>query len=168
MHDRPLVSVIVIFLNAARFIGEAVTSVFEQTYDSWELLLVDDGSSDGSSEMSQQYAERHPGRIRYLMHPNHQNRGMSASRNLGLSHAKGDFIAFLDADDVWLPEKLQKQVAIMQAQPKAMMVYGSSQYWYSWTGDAADLVRDYVPALGVEVERLITPPSLLTLSLKSR
>ena len=167
MDDRPLVSVIVIFLNGARFIDEAVVSVLEQTYACWELFLVDDGSTDDSTEIAQRYAQQHRGRIWYLQHHNHQNRGMSASRNLGLNHAKGDFIAFLDADDVWLPEKLERQVAIMQAQPKAAMVYGSSQHWYSWTGDAVDLPRDYIPAVGIDADELIAPPALLTLSLKS-
>jgi glycosyltransferase involved in cell wall biosynthesis len=167
MGNKPLVSVIVIFLNGARFLSEAVASVFAQTYDRWELLLVDDGSIDGSTVISQRYAERHPNRVRYLSHSGHQNRGMSASRNLGLSHAKGDFIAFLDADDVWLPKKLERQVAIMHAQPKAAMIYGPSQYWYSWTSDTADLLRDHTPPLGVEPEQLITPPTLLKLSLQS-
>jgi len=166
MDDQPLVSVIVIFLNGARFIEEAVISVLEQTYACWELFLVDDGSTDDSTEIAQRYAQQHSGRIWYLQHHNHQNRGMSASRNLGLNHARGDFIAFLDADDVWLPEKLERQVAIMAAQPKAAMVYGSSQHWYSWTGDAVDLPRDYIPAVGIEAG-LIAPPALLTLSLKS-
>jgi glycosyltransferase involved in cell wall biosynthesis len=167
MDDRPLVSVIVIFLNGARFIDEAVVSVLEQTYACWELFLVDDGSTDDSTEIAQRYAQQHRGRISYLQHHNHQNRGMSASRNLGLNHARGDFIAFLDADDVWLPEKLERQVAIMQAQPKAAMVYGPSQHWYSWTGDAVDLPRDYIPAVGIDADELIAPPALLTLSLKS-
>ena len=167
MDDRPLVSVIVIFLNGARFIEEAVISVLEQTYACWELFLVDDGSTDDSTEIAQQYAQQHNGRIWYLQHHNHQNRGMSASRNLGLNHARGDFIAFLDADDVWLPEKLERQVAIMQAQPKAALVYGSSQHWYSWAGDAVDLPRDYIPPVGIEADALIAPPALLTLSLKS-
>jgi len=167
MSDKASVSVIIIFLNGARFLPEAVASVFAQTYDRWQLLLVDDGSTDGSRDMSRQYAERNPERVRYLSHWGHQNRGMSASRNLGLSHANGDFIAFLDADDVWLPEKLERQVAIMHAQPKAAMVYGPSQYWYSWTSDKADLLRDHTPPLGVEPEKLIMPPTLLTLSLRS-
>src|SRR5262249_26786865 len=147
-------------------IEEAIISVLEQTYACWELFLVDDGSTDDSTEIARRYAQQHSGRIWYLQHHNHQNRGMSASRNLGLNHARGDLIAFLDADDVWLPEKLERQVAIMEAQPKAAMVYGSSQHWYSWTGDAVDLPRDYIPAVGIEAG-LIAPPALLTLSLKS-
>src|SRR5690349_14304343 len=98
-----LVSVIMIFLDAAPYLDEAVASVFAQTYGRWELLLVDDGSIDGSSVIASGYAEQHPDKVRYLEHPNHENRGMSASRNLGIMQAHGEFVAFLDADDVYLP-----------------------------------------------------------------
>src|SRR5215218_10922420 len=99
MSAKPLVSAIIIFLNEERFIEEAIQSVFAQSYENWELLLVDDGSSDASTRIALRYAEEHPGRVRYLEHPGHQNRGMSASRNLGISHTKGEYIACLDADD---------------------------------------------------------------------
>ena len=80
---QPLVSVIMIFLNEERFIGEAIDSVFAQTYPKWELILVDDGSSDRSSEIARSIAARHPGQVRYIDHPGHSNLGMSASRNAG-------------------------------------------------------------------------------------
>src|SRR5206468_2884667 len=80
----PTVSVVVIFLNAERFLDEAIQSVMGQTYPHWELLLVDDGSTDGSSAIARGYTERQPNRVRYLEHPGHRNAGMSASRNLGL------------------------------------------------------------------------------------
>src|SRR5918997_1425231 len=117
-----LVSTILPFLNAEKFIEEAIESVFAQTYDDWELLLIDDGSTDGSTRIALQYAERHRGRVRYLEHPEHQNRGVSASRNLGISHARGEYVAFLDADDVWLEHKLEQQVAILSSHPEAGMV----------------------------------------------
>jgi glycosyltransferase involved in cell wall biosynthesis len=128
---KPLVSGIIIFLNAERFIQEAIESVFAQAYAAWELLLVDDGSTDGSTAIARRYAAQHPGRVRYLEHPGHRNHGISASRNLGIRNAKGAYIALLDADDVWLPYKLERQVAILDSQPEASMVYGSTQYWYS-------------------------------------
>jgi glycosyltransferase involved in cell wall biosynthesis len=162
-EPRPLVSVIIIFLNAEGFIQEAIESVFAQVYDTWELLLVDDGSSDGSPDIARVVVEQHPGKVRYLDHPGHQNRGMSASRNLGIANAQGEYIAFLDADDVWLPDKLKKQVAILESQPEAGMLYGLSQWWYSWTGNPEDSQRDFIHELGVPPDTLIQPPTLLTL-----
>ncbi len=86
MNDRPFVSAIVIFLNENRFLQEAIESIFAQTYDHWELLLVDDGSTDESSDIALRYAERHPEKVRYLEHAGHENRGMSVSRNLGIAN----------------------------------------------------------------------------------
>jgi len=167
MSDMPLVSVIVIFLDAERFIQEAIDSLLAQTYEAWELLLVDDGSTDGSTTIARRYAEQFPGRIRYLEHPDHQNRGMSSSRNLGIANANGQFIAFLDADDVWLPRKLELQVAALDARPEAGMVYGPTQWWYSWTGKPDDLHRDFIHELGVAPGTLLQPPALLTRFLRT-
>ncbi|HVG18540.1 MAG TPA: glycosyltransferase [Blastocatellia bacterium] len=161
MSDNSLVSVIIIFLNAEEFIEEAIESVFAQTYTDWELLLVDDGSSDNGTEIALRYAADHRGRVRYLEHDGHQNRGMSASRNLGIASARGEFIAFLDADDVWVPTKLEEQVAILCSQPEAAMVYGAIQWWYSWTGKPEDANRDFIPELHVKPETLVRPPELL-------
>jgi glycosyltransferase involved in cell wall biosynthesis len=138
----PLVSVITIFLNEERFLDDAVHSILAQTYPHWELLLVDDGSTDGSSARARVHAARSPDRVRYLEHPGHANRGMSATRNLGLEHARGEYVAFLDADDVWLPDKLAQQVAALEAQPEAAMVYGPSLFWHSWTGRPEDAALD--------------------------
>jgi glycosyltransferase involved in cell wall biosynthesis len=168
MGDQPVVSVIVIFWNAEKFIGEAIESIYAQSHESWELLLVDDGSTDGSTDIALRYAERRAEKVRYLEHDNHQNRGMSATRNLGIRHARGRYIALLDADDVWLPHKLKQQVAILDEEAEAGMVYGASQYWHSWSAGLEDGQRDYVRSLGVEPDTLIRPPTLLTLSLQSR
>ncbi len=168
MNGKPLISGIIIFLNGEKFISEAIASVLAQTYDNWELLLVDDGSTDNSSAIAQKYAEIFPEKVRYLEHPNHQNRGMSASRNLGIRNAKGEYIAFVDADDVWLPPKLEKQVAILQSYPEAGMVYGATQMWYSWTGNPEDVTRDYYRQLGVQPDTLIQPPNLLPLFLRAK
>lgn len=162
MNDSPLVSAIIIFFNAEPFIQEAIESVFAQTYGAWELILVDDGSSDGSTAIARCYAARYPDRVRYLEHDGHRNRGMSASRNLGIRSAAGEYLAFLDADDVWLPHKLERQVALLRAQPNAAMVYGATLWWYSWTGNAGDRGRDFVHDLGVPPDTLLRPPSLFT------
>src|SRR3989442_388097 len=108
MKTSARVSVVIPFLNAEKFIQETIESVFAQTYPDWELLLVDDGSTDGSKTIAQHYAARFPDKVRYLTHNNHQNKGRSASRNLGFEHARGELIAFLDSDDVWLPRKLEE------------------------------------------------------------
>src|SRR5215510_3734454 len=138
MSHQQLVSVIIIFLNTADFLQEAIDSVFAQTYSAWELLLVDDGATDGSSAIALSCAKQHPGRVKYLEHDGHQNLGMSASRNLGIEHSSGAYITFLDADDVWLPANLQQQVELLASHPTAAMVYGPIEWWYSWTGRASD------------------------------
>jgi glycosyltransferase involved in cell wall biosynthesis len=161
VERRGLVTVIIIFLNAGRFIQEAIDSVLAQTYQAWELLLVDDGSTDESSRIARANAQRHPRDIRYLEHVDHANRGTSASRNLGIRKATGEYIAFLDADDVWLPQKLERQVAVLESHPDVAMVYGLSQWWFSWTGNSADRDLDYVHELGVRPNAIITPPNLL-------
>jgi glycosyltransferase involved in cell wall biosynthesis len=165
MSSKPRVSVVTPFLNGERFIREAIESVFAQTYDRWELLLVDDGSTDGSTDIALRYAKQYPGKVRYLEHDAHRNRGASASRNLGISHSQGEYIALLDADDVWLPRKLEQQVVILDSQPEAGMLYGNTQYWYSWTGNPEDVQRDFMPSLGVQPNTLVKPPTLLPLFL---
>ncbi len=157
----PPVSVVVPFWNVNAFLGDAIESVLAQTFRSWELLLIDDGSTDGSTEIAKRYAERLPERIRYLEHERHQNRGVAASRNLGIRHAEGRYIAFLDADDAWFPNKLERQTAILDAEPEAAMVCGPSQFWYSWTGRPEDAGRDYVKDLRIAPAGLVRPPALL-------
>ena len=164
---RCRVSVITIFLNEERFLGEAIDSVLDQTYADWELLLVDDGSHDESSAIARRYAARFPEKIRYLEHEDHRNCGMSASRNLGLSQAQGEFVAFIDADDVWLPHKLERQVGLLDAHPAAAMTYGRTEFWHSWTGQPDDQDKDYRLDLGVRPNTLATPPSLLLILLKN-
>jgi len=162
MKSMPTVSIITPFLNTEKFIEEAIESVLNQTYHHWELLLVDDGSTDGSTLIAKHYAKHYPDKILYFDHAEHKNLGKSISRNLGIRHASGKYIALLDADDVYLPQKLERQVAILEAHPNATLVYGSTQYWYSWTENVEDTQRDFVARLGVEPDALFYPPTLLT------
>jgi len=158
---QPLVSVIVPFFNPGDFLQEAVTSVFAQTYSAWELLLVDDGSTDASSEIAKRVAREHPQQVRLLAHPGQRNEGMSASRNLGIAHGRGTFIAFLDADDVWLSNKLERQVALAREHSSAAAIYGPLTRWYSWTGKVEDLGRDAIMDPGVGTDRLHAPPAVV-------
>jgi glycosyltransferase involved in cell wall biosynthesis len=145
----PQVSVVTTFFNEAAFLRDAIASVRAQTLRDWELLLVDDGSTDGSTEIALDATKCDPDRIRYFDHPGHSNRGMSASRNVGLREARAPYIALLDGDDVWFPDALEGQLAQLQSRDDAGLIYSATEWWYSWTGEAADRERDYVPALGV-------------------
>jgi hypothetical protein len=102
---RPLISIIMPCYNAAPYVAEAIESVLGQSYGNVQLIVVDDGSSDASSEIVQSLASQHPDRLQ-LQFSNHQ--GPYPARNLGLRQARGEFIAFLDADDWWQPDTLEK------------------------------------------------------------
>jgi glycosyltransferase involved in cell wall biosynthesis len=168
MRNGSLVSVVIIFLNAEQYLEEAIGSVLNQTYPHWELLLVDDGSTDASTEIARQYAAQRREQVYYLDHLDHSNRGMGTSRNLGIHHARGDYVAFLDADDLWLPHKLEEQVAILDTYPEAGMLYGETMYWYSWTQSSMDSQRDFVPPLLVQSNPPIPPPKLLPMYLRGK
>lgn len=157
----PQVSVVIIFKDAEDFLDEAIESVVAQTFRSWELLLVDDGSTDTSTAVARRYAEQNGGRIGYLEHPGHANRGMSATRNLGVSRARGEFVTFLDADDALVANALEEQVAVLRTHRRVGMVYGPLEYWYGWTGKPDDEARDFVHPVGVLTERVYEPPSLI-------
>jgi glycosyltransferase involved in cell wall biosynthesis len=143
----PVVSVLMPFLNVAPYLADAIESVRAQTYPHWELLLVDDGSTDGSGEIARRYAALDP-RVRALEHPGRANLGASASRNLALRHATGAYVALLDGDDLWLPPKLEEQVALLEATPAADVLVGSTEFWYSWTGRPEDTRLDHVVRIG--------------------
>jgi glycosyltransferase involved in cell wall biosynthesis len=155
--DSPLVSVILCFYNEEKFLEEAVRSVIAQDYVNWELFLVDDGSVDRSVAIAKKFVADFPGKIFYLEHEEHMNKGLSASRNLGISHIRGKYVAFIDADDVWLPSKLGHQMAIFRKNPKVTVVVESSNYWSSWAKQDAS---DEVIPVGAP-EGVYTPPELM-------
>jgi glycosyltransferase involved in cell wall biosynthesis len=165
--SRVLVSVVTPFRDGGDFLADAVESVLAQTHAAWELLLVDDGSTDGSEDIARDYVQRHPERIRLLGHPGGVNRGKSASRNLAIAEARGKYLAFLDADDVFLAGKLARQVSLLEARPDAAMAYGPTLYWHGWTGRPGDRARDHVAALGVAAGCVHPPPALLTTYLRN-
>lgn len=105
-----LVSIIMPSYNTAPYIAESIKSVIDQTYQDWELLIVDDCSSDNSDEVVEPFLD--DSRIHY--YKNNHNSGAAISRNRALREAKGKWIAFLDSDDLWLPEKLEKQIKFME------------------------------------------------------
>lgn len=106
----PLVSIIMPCYNAECYIAQSIESVLAQTYQNWELLITDDGSTDKSVEIISKYS-KNDDRINVMVSDEHQ--GIARTRNMSISRAKGRFVAFLDSDDIWYPEKLEKQVEYM-------------------------------------------------------
>ncbi len=113
------VSVIIPAYNSARFLPETIESVLAQTYKDYEIIVVDDGSTDNTREILAPYFDK----IKYIYQ---QNQGAAKARNTAIKHSQGEYIAFLDADDVWLPEKLHIQVDYLNNNPEIAMVYSLS------------------------------------------
>lgn len=113
------VSVVIPTYNSVKFVTEAIDSVLAQTFTDFEILVIDDGSKDETREV---LAEKYGKLIRYLYK---ENGGVSTARNFGIENAKGKYIAFLDADDIWLPEKLEKQMRAFAENPKFKAGYTS-------------------------------------------
>jgi glycosyltransferase involved in cell wall biosynthesis len=122
MDVRPLVSVIIPTFNRAAMVTEAVASVLNQTYPDLEILVVDDGSTDGTAAALEAFG----GRIRVLRQDT--RRGVSAARNVGLQAARGEWLALLDADDLWLPEKLARQMAYLADRPE-LLICQTEEIW---------------------------------------
>lgn len=122
---NPLISIVVPVYNAAAYLNETIQSVIAQTYTNWELLLVDDGSTDHSATICKDFAQKDE-RIFYFHKP---NGGQASARNLGIQKSKGTWISFLDSDDLWLPEKLADQLEEMETHNPDFM-YGLGYYYY--------------------------------------
>jgi glycosyltransferase involved in cell wall biosynthesis len=121
--DPPLISCIVPVFNGERYLGEALDSILAQTYRPLEIIVADDGSTDGTAAVVATYDDR----VRYLWQT---NAGPAAARNLGLRVVQGEFVAFLDADDLWHQEKLARQMARFEARPDLEMVVTQARnFW---------------------------------------
>lgn len=155
---QPLISIIIPFYNVEDYLEEAVESVRRQSYRNWQLILVDDGSVDQSAVIACALTRRDPERIVCVSHPLNINQGASAARNLGLKKADGEYMAFLDADDLWVPDKLEHQVNLLNRFPDTEMICGASLYWSSWQEGGAP---DRVIQVGCRQNFLFDPPRLL-------
>lgn len=136
IRTAPLVSVIMPAYNAEKYIEEAVSSVLSQTYKNWELLILDDCSSDCTAEIAEYFASLDT-RIRLLRNP--QNMGVAKTRNRGFDIAKGEWIALLDSDDVWHSDKLEKQLAVA-GRAGADIIYCS----YALVNESGAHLSDYI------------------------
>ena len=156
---EPTVSVVIIFLDAARFLDEAIGSVRAQSLGDWELILVDDGSTDGSTDIAADAARADPDRIRAIAHPGRVNRGTSASRELGLRAACGTLLLYLDADDILFVDALATLHEALDRHPGTDAALAATLFW-NWHPEfrlRRDTRQDLRRWIGVH-----RPPQLLT------
>jgi glycosyltransferase involved in cell wall biosynthesis len=142
----PLVSVVVITYNAAEYVGHAIESVLQQTWQNLELIVVDDGSTDDTQSLVQRVGDD---RLRYVRQA---NQGPSAARNRGIRESRGEFVAFLDADDWWSPEKLCRQVAAARPHPDVGLIYS---FAVGVDGAGKEIGRMNTVVNGRVIERLL-------------
>jgi glycosyltransferase involved in cell wall biosynthesis len=156
----PRVSIVIPIYNGEKYLEEAVKGVLQQTFQDWELLLVDDGSTDGSVALAQCYVTSHPDKIRYLEHPGHTNRGQFATRVFGAQHARADLVALLDQDDVWNPDYLKAHLTFWDSvqNQNVYLSYGPSYYWHP---EDATGSMDFVQSMPPGTPRVFAPAELL-------
>ena len=149
---KPLISVIVPVHNGERYLGEALASIFAQDYRPIEVIVVDDGSTDSTCTIARSYHE-----VRYIYE---EKQGSAVARNTGIDNSKGELIAFLDADDIWLPNKLSIQTAYMTKYPEAGYVYGRLKNFLekgitcpTWVDPSSLLQASYAIQLGTILSR---------------
>ena len=118
--SEPTVSVVVPTYNRAELLPRALDSIIGQTFSDWEIVLVDDGSIDGTSELAATYERQLGSLFRFIRQ---DNQGSSAARNLGIDESRGEFVAFLDSDDEFFPTKLERQLELFRRRPKLGFVY---------------------------------------------
>lgn len=122
-NRKPVVAVIMNCLNCAKYLGEALDSVFSQTYKDWEIIFWDNASIDNSAEIAKKYGEK----VKYFR--SDKTHPLGEARNLAVERATGEYIAFLDCDDIWLSEKLEKQIPIFNNDPKIGLVFSDAIYF---------------------------------------
>jgi len=144
-----LVSVILPVYNRALFLRRSISSILEAGYECIEVLIVDDGSCDGSLELAKEFEYSHPEKFRVFIHPHHANLGVSASRNLGIKSAKGRYICFLDSDDVMLPGRFDVAVCILDKYSEIDGVYEAAEVF----SDENECIATLVPGKRVDFEK---------------
>ena len=130
----PRISVILTAYNSESFLKDALESVFRQTLQPTQIVLVDDGSTDGTKDIAQSFDRKV---LKYIWQP---NQGEGAARNRGIRDASGEWIAFLDADDIWLDDKLQRQIEFVRSHPEVGLVSGN-KIWWDVEKDSRHLVK---------------------------
>ena len=138
----PLVSVIINCLNGEQYLREAMDSVYAQTFQDWEIVFWDNASTDGSADIAKSYGER----VRYFK--SDMTSSLGRARNLAISQTRGEYVALLDCDDLWLPQKLDKQIQVLEKDPNLAMAYSNSRFFNS-RGDLYDHFSQARPMRGM-------------------
>ncbi|MDQ2833206.1 MAG: glycosyltransferase family 2 protein [Acidobacteriota bacterium] len=154
----PRVDIIIPAYNAAKYLPTAIESVVSQTFEDWRILLVDDGSTDNTVEVVAPYIESLGARIKYVKQ---SNRGLPAARNMAIRHSSAEFLALLDADDVWLPSRLYESMRCFEDRPQVGLAYGrisridqAGRLLDTWGGNnawAAGKIARYIYMLKVQL-----------------
>jgi glycosyltransferase involved in cell wall biosynthesis len=121
--NKPLMSICVLSYNHARYLPETLDSALAQTYPNIEIIVVDDGSKDDSLAIARDYEARYPARVKVYTHPNNENRGISRTINLATNSSTGSYWSVLGSDDILHPDKIEKQIAFLEARPELGFVY---------------------------------------------
>jgi glycosyltransferase involved in cell wall biosynthesis len=148
----PTVSIVIAAYNAALTLPETLASVAAQTFTDFELIVIDDGSVDGTPAILQSHAAKWP----WLSWVSQSNAGVSAAREKGLALCRSELVAFLDADDLWLPEKLAKQIPLMLAQPGLVLSYTDMRDFFPDHDAPLSLLQQKPPARGQVLQQLFT------------
>lgn len=154
-NGLPRVSVVIPTYNSAAMVKEAIESALAQSYSDFEIVVIDDGSTDDTEGVVRQYGDR----VRYFKQ---ENQGVSAARNAGIKHSSGEYVAFLDSDDLWLPEKLAEQIPLFDDDPKLGLVYSD---WAVVSGNAmlqTSYLKDLPASSGYVFDELIQSGFILT------
>lgn len=153
---RIQISIIIPAYNTQAYLAQALDSVLAQSFTDFEVLVVDDASTDGTFRLAASYAKR-DSRIRCFQNP--ANCGVSDARNFGISQARYDWIAFLDSDDLWAADKLQRQVALLQARPDAGLCYTGVCYSFGWAPEGVAVHVPETVVLGQLLKSNVIPCS---------
>jgi glycosyltransferase involved in cell wall biosynthesis len=143
--NQPLISVIMPVLNGQRFIAEAISSIEAQRYSNLEIIVIDDGSTDSSAEIAVQMGAR--------VLKQTQNTGIATARNCGLAAARGELIAFLDADDLWVQNKLEWQLKALEKHPDLMAVSGFVERFFGVSEREPITIKTFLPVVGAVLVR---------------
>lgn len=155
-----MISIITPIYNDRRYLPETAASVMAQTRSDWEWVIVDDGSSDGTYEYCLDLARR-DSRIRVMRHPGGSNLGPAASRNLAIRYASGEYLAFLDGDDLFLHDKLERDIATFERHPDAVSLYSRILNWYDEANPPELSARNKAGVLGIACDEVLAAPTIL-------